>query len=462
MNALPSTRSLSLLPTLITTTLTLLSMPAIGQIGPAHRTAQVGSPLPVVATIAYDRASNQIIGLDAGLNTVAWTVTPGNTGTNDWVQLAAGPLPFNLPTPMAARGIGAAATVIAFDLFFQDTWEFSTATNTWTNITATVGRPACAQASPTLATHPDGRVFLFTSTSCTGERLWVLNATAWQPVPVIGVQPPSRGGAGAAFLGNDLILFGGGTPGQVLGDTWRFTQATQTWTQVIPAGATPAPRRGAALASNTRDGNVVLASGTDLQSNPLRDAWIFDGTNWSQVTDSVTPVPSTFNASGVASGAYDVLRDEVIAVEFDDGSSPASTFVDSVVFTVGTKGLQDFGAQIDACSCPSTGQPMTLQFVGNGDVGSGFVPIWSTVGTGQAIVLVTSFSANNPQPIGAPGFANCIQVIDTFDNTLFMPSPAFIAIPNNNALIGLRLFYQAIGAGEACVSNGVEVRVGRP
>jgi hypothetical protein len=84
------------------------------------------------------------------------------------------------------------------------------------------------------------------------------------------------------------VLFGGSDvndPTKLLGDTWEWDGATNTWTQMTPAGVTPRARKGHALAYDAARQKTVLfggIAGTQLVDR-MEDTWTWDGAAWTRV-----------------------------------------------------------------------------------------------------------------------------------------------------------------------------------
>lgn len=115
--------------------------------------------------------------------------------------------------------------------------------------------------------------------------LAVTSVTAqWGPMPTAAAPAPRAGALLAYDLPNTRVLLFGGNWSN---DFWALSNGT--WTQLTPA-VLPSPRSRAALAVDQLQGTVVLYGGDDGNSRIANDeTWVFDGTNWSQATGSVTP-----------------------------------------------------------------------------------------------------------------------------------------------------------------------------
>ncbi|MGD0834598.1 MAG: kelch repeat-containing protein, partial [Candidatus Dormibacteria bacterium] len=182
--------------------------------------------------------------------------------------------------------------------YFDDTWIFNG--TKWTELspaTSPPGRNSAPMATLTSGSHT-GDVVLFGGNGAGGGQLddtWIFNGTTWSDADP-GTSPPSRYNSSLATLSagpdaGDAVLFGGFSPG-ALGDTWIFDGTN--WTQLSPA-ASPSPRgllTMATLGGGPDAGDVIMLGGaTDWSTytSPLGDAWLFDGTTWTQVNPPTSP-----------------------------------------------------------------------------------------------------------------------------------------------------------------------------
>jgi hypothetical protein len=100
--------------------------------------------------------------------------------------------------------------------------------------------------------------------------------------------PPVRAWHGLSYdLFHDVhVLFGGGSTGAMLGDTWQWNGID--WQQIAPTRSPPA-RCCHAMAYDVSLGCVVLHGGRDNAGIVLDDTWQFDGANWVQQAPAQTP-----------------------------------------------------------------------------------------------------------------------------------------------------------------------------
>jgi hypothetical protein len=81
------------------------------------------------------------------------------------------------------------------------------------------------------------------------------------------------------------ILFGGRGVGLPLGDTWQWDGTD--WTQLSESG--PSPRSNSATAFDSARNRTVLFAGGSNENLHLSDTWEFDGEDWTQQQDSGPP-----------------------------------------------------------------------------------------------------------------------------------------------------------------------------
>lgn len=93
------------------------------------------------------------------------------------------------------------------------------------------------------------------------------------------VSPPARASAAMAQLGRDVVLFGGSsTASGVLGDTWIWDGTN--WRQITSfglfgTGPRPPARSNAVMAYDPASGTAVLFGGQDANGHLLSDTWVF-------------------------------------------------------------------------------------------------------------------------------------------------------------------------------------------
>ena len=135
--------------------------------------------------------------------------------------------------------------------------------------------------------------------------------------------PQARGGACVAwnFSTNRLVVFGGDTgtglvgttaiPVALLGDTWEFDPATNTWTDVTPVAGSPSPRRSASMAWDPSTGGMILFGGEDAIASPApaprSDTWLFLSGVWIPLSPTATPPGRRFHSLVTRRDAGDII-----------------------------------------------------------------------------------------------------------------------------------------------------------
>jgi hypothetical protein len=96
----------------------------------------------------------------------------------------------------------------------------------------------------------------------------------WSQVAA-GTRPPDRRNATAVYdaARNWLVMFGGLGKTGPLNDVWVFDLSADTWMQISPSGAAPAPRADAESVYDTDRRTMVLYGGVGTSDRLMRDLW---------------------------------------------------------------------------------------------------------------------------------------------------------------------------------------------
>jgi hypothetical protein len=142
----------------------------------------------------------------------------------------------------------------------------------------------------------------------------------WTQLQPGGVLPSPRYDHVFVNLGDSgrLLLFGGRSGGQTLGDTWIYDRSSNTWAQIASA-ANPTQRLGAAAAWDEARQRVLVFSGQN-GSTFYNDVWAFDAANnvWSQLPTTGTPPVERYGTSAVISGDTLLISHGFARGRFDD------------------------------------------------------------------------------------------------------------------------------------------------
>jgi hypothetical protein len=151
---------------------------------------------------------------------------------------------------------------------------------------------------------------------CALNETWVFAAGSWSNITgTTGPTPPGRSDAAMTFYSPSntsslVLMFGGINPGGFLQDTWGFILGK--WTKILAASggyAVPAPRFGASLAYDAKDGYAVLFGGGGFYKDRtfLNDTWTFTFPRWTHLTTPTAP-----SARLHAAMAYDPTLGKIV------------------------------------------------------------------------------------------------------------------------------------------------------
>jgi hypothetical protein len=182
--------------------------------------------------------------------------------------------------------------------FYNDLWEYNTASNHWTQLTLT-GASFPPSALHIYGQAPGNKVFIFGGVDSTFTALdstWELkyNSREMTLLTISGTVPPPTYNAHHA-LSYPGIFFGGGvnTAQVIYEDQWTFSFETLTYTQLPASVHNPTNRTHQIFG---KIGNVFISAkgdttgGVDCPNvvyaqNPLNDTWTYNLPNhgWSEV-----------------------------------------------------------------------------------------------------------------------------------------------------------------------------------
>jgi len=115
---------------------------------------------------------------------------------------------------------------------------------------------------------------------------WTWDGTNWtEQTPPVSPSPRTSYMTYDGATGN-VVLFGGNDAAGSLGDTWTWNGTTKTWTQLNPANS-PSPRL-APTAYDEATQSLLLFGDSTVD---LNDTWTWNGTNWIKLAPAVSPTP---------------------------------------------------------------------------------------------------------------------------------------------------------------------------
>jgi hypothetical protein len=136
----------------------------------------------------------------------------------------------------------------------------------------------------------------------------------WTDAKPSSEAPPARWAMAAAYdpAANKVVVFGGiGTDDVLLNDTWSYDVAANTWSKLVPASA-PSIRCRATMAYEPATDRLLLFGGRNFRGSSsgyfqqdYSDTWAFDlaGDTWTDLAPSgAAPAPSAGSATLIGAG----------------------------------------------------------------------------------------------------------------------------------------------------------------
>jgi hypothetical protein len=210
-----------------------------------------------------------------------WVYDPA---TNTWTELrpqGVGPAP-RATHAMVYDPVGGKAILFGgFDgiSYYNDTWAYDPAANTWTNLLPAEPRPA-ARDSQALAYDADNKVMILFggwSTQREFQDTWAYDPadSVWTDLAPAGEIPSFRALAQMVYdpRAERMVIFGGGSGTDAYDGTWHFDVAAKRWSMADLTGRSPSARTGYAMVYDPTGQRVVLFGGSD-GSTFFNDLWI--------------------------------------------------------------------------------------------------------------------------------------------------------------------------------------------
>ena len=355
----------------------------------------------------------------------------------------------------------------------SDTWVY--ANNQWSyrptpSPSARFGHRMCFDAAR-------GVVVLFGGQNAAQSFLadtWTWNGSVWAQAAT-SVAPAARLDHGMAYdsYRQKVVLFGGEAAAGLQSDVWEWGGSAWTHVVVPPVGGQPfgpGARSQHAMGYDAVAERVVVFGGRLVSSIASYDLWAFDGANWVGLNGS-TRLPSPRSRSQAASSPNGRVQ--------TFGGLTVSGYVNDVwEFSLPVlPRAAEYGV-----ACNGSGGPLELRLLAGTQpaIGANFAMqmtgMLSPFAAGVGFVGFSRTSVSGiplPVDLAVVGIPGCYAYNSAdFDMPIGLPSGApfatawNVAIPNENYLLGLDLYFQALaleGFGYprfATATNGVEARLG--
>lgn len=207
----------------------------------------------------------------------------------------------------SARGVTVLFGGYNFNGIQSDTWEWNGAT--WTQRLPQHTPPARLWTAMTYDIARHETVLFGGSNGTLLNDTWVYDGTDWTQAATAQAPPVRRAHAMAYDAARArTVMFGGQDPtGTNLNDTWEFDGTA--WSQVTAANA-PSARLWHSMAYDANLGGAVVFGGTSYTAEPfpgLNDTWLFDGSDWQQISPNIN-----INPRLQAALSYDSDRGELV------------------------------------------------------------------------------------------------------------------------------------------------------
>jgi hypothetical protein len=288
--------------------------------------SMAGPPSRIEVTTVYDSVTQRMIAF--GGYDLNWyrmqDLWEFDLNSRTWTEVT----PVSGPLPVRRSGQSMAfdpvrRVVVMFGGYnddlghINDTWEWDTVTKIWTNVTPATS-PSRRRGARLVYDSTNARMILVggVDENHFSSDTWQWNPAArvWTRLTTTTSSPSgrtyrARAYSGAAFnptAGRGVTVFagvadGGGGAALYLNDVWELRGTV--WTDVTPAGASPAARAWTQLAWDSDLNRMVMFAGYPL---PSADTWQLANDTWTQITNAN---PSPRDSHGMF---YDTARHRVV------------------------------------------------------------------------------------------------------------------------------------------------------
>lgn len=213
-----------------------------------------------------------------------------DSATNAWTQISAAADPFGFPASSTISCVAINNKMYVFGGLFSRFWEYDPAIDTWTELFPAGGPPVIGDAVVI-----NNKAYMFNSN---GE-IWEFDpiANTWtEQFPAGGI--PSLLYSNSVAVNGKMYIFGGWGAAPYENDLYVYDPAGNTVATLAPIGVLPSSRRQCSLIAYNN--KMYVFGGDTGTSSCANDLWVYDpaANTWSELfPDGLSP-KNRFSASG--------------------------------------------------------------------------------------------------------------------------------------------------------------------
>ena len=172
-----------------------------------------------------------------------------------------------------------------------DTWTYSYADNSWTELTLSP-RPSARSNHAMVYCNQTNEIILYGGDVVTDTWSFDCTTQTWSQV-VTATNPGVHHSLSLAYdpQENTVVLFAGfDGDGMVTDDTWEFNCSSREWTELVPS-TSPLARYGCVTVYDESINLIVLTAGNTASQGHMDDTWVYNATanTWTELTPIGTP-----------------------------------------------------------------------------------------------------------------------------------------------------------------------------
>jgi hypothetical protein len=238
----------------------------------------------------------------------------------------------------------------------NDYWvleQANTQSPNWVSVSPTGTAPAIRTLQASAYDSGTNTLIIFGGYDCNStyyNDVWILNDAnaqvgqpSWTRLSPTGTKPSARESSSAVYdpTSNSLIVYGGDSGGEPLGDIWILSNAngsggTPAWSQLSPSNSGPVARSGQTATYDSQNNVMTIYGGYDGTS-VLGDVWVLSGANGISSAAQWSQLPSG-QIRRFHSSEYDPASNQMITYGGSTGVAPQDPTSDVYTLT-GSNGI---------------------------------------------------------------------------------------------------------------------------